>query len=273
MENIRPTTNPLSNINLPSRGIVHSTHECDVNIPGLPLTLTGHIVSRLTMASLMGIRVLCKAGCKIIFTNDKSEVKYQGVISLTGTKDPTTNLWMLPITPAAINNNGMFSAAQKLQAGPILACTPAHPTRDDWATFAHSVQTHAHQSMGNLKLSTLLKAIRKRFVRGCPNLNEKLVTKYLNSSPAMAKGHMKQPKKGIHSTTPCQTKLAPLPAERMSPPIAQPAPPLIPHLQDIQHYPGPAYTATHGPNLIVDDESIANVFCFGAFANKVAGVI
>jgi hypothetical protein len=138
MENIRPTTNPLS-INPPNGGMVHSTHECNVNIPYLPLTLTGHIILGLTMASLMGIRVLCKAGCKVIFTDDKCVVAYQGVIILTGTKDPTTSLWTLPITPAAINNDEMHSAAQKLQAGLILACTPAHPSRVEWVAFVHSV--------------------------------------------------------------------------------------------------------------------------------------
>jgi hypothetical protein len=39
-------------------------------------------------------------------------------------------------------------------------------------------------------------------------------------------------------------------------------------------YPGPAYNARlEGVNIIPDNESIANVFCFGAFANKISGVI
>ena len=132
---------------------------------------------------------------------------------------------------------------------------------------AHALE-FAHQSMGNPRLSTLLKAIRKGFVKGCSNLNKKLVTKYLNPSPATAKGHMKQPNKGVHSTTPRQIKSAPLPAERMPPPIAQPAPSLIPHLQNIQHYLGPAFNTTHGPNLIVDNESIANVFASAHLPTK-----
>jgi hypothetical protein len=42
--------------------------------------------------------------------------------------------------------------------------------------------------------------LKKGFLKGCPNLSEELVTKYLNPSPATAKGHMKRPKKGIRST-------------------------------------------------------------------------
>ncbi len=39
-------------------------------------------------------------------------------------------------------------------------------------------------------------------------------------------------------------------------------------------YNGPAYNAHREVNYIPDDdESIANVFCFGAFADKVSGVV
>jgi hypothetical protein len=45
-----------------------------------------------------------------------------------------------------------------------------------------------------------MKALRKGFLKGSPNINEELVRKYLNPSPATAKGHMKWPRKGIRST-------------------------------------------------------------------------
>jgi hypothetical protein len=49
----------------------------------------------------------------------------------------------------------------------------------------------SHQAMCNPKILSLLKALRKGFLKGCPNLLKELVTKYLNPSPATAKGHMK----------------------------------------------------------------------------------
>ncbi len=49
--------------------MVGSTHVCDYKIPGLPTLLEGHIVPELTVALLIGIRVLCKAGCVVIFTD------------------------------------------------------------------------------------------------------------------------------------------------------------------------------------------------------------
>ena len=70
VENRKITKKPLI-INLPDGRKVKSTHRCNINIPGLPCTLTGHIVPTLAVASLIGIRPLCKAGCKVIFDDKK----------------------------------------------------------------------------------------------------------------------------------------------------------------------------------------------------------
>ena len=79
--NKRTALKPLT-INLPDGRQVQSTHICDIAIPGLPTTLTGHIVPDLTVASLFGIRVLCKAGCKVVFNRDKCKVYYKDDIIL-----------------------------------------------------------------------------------------------------------------------------------------------------------------------------------------------
>jgi hypothetical protein len=54
-------------INLPDGQKVTSSHICDIIIPGLPITFTGHILPDMTMASLLGIWALCKAGCVVVF--------------------------------------------------------------------------------------------------------------------------------------------------------------------------------------------------------------
>ena len=56
----------------------------------------------------------------------------------------------------------------------------------------------------NPKISTLLKATRKGFLKGCPKISKKLILKYLNPSPATAKEYIKRTQHGIHSTTPKQ---------------------------------------------------------------------
>jgi hypothetical protein len=101
MSNVQIATNPLS-ITLPDGAIVKSTHTCDIMIPGLPTILTGHIVQGLTMASLVGIRILCNAGCTVTFTEKYCVVMYNGKLILRGYKDPQTELWTLLITSDAI---------------------------------------------------------------------------------------------------------------------------------------------------------------------------
>ena len=101
VDNKRVALTPLT-IRLPDGRKVHSTHECDINIPGLPTCLTGHIVPHLAVASLIGIRPLCKAGCTVTFDDDKCDVIFQGNVILRGYKDAATDLWTLPLTADAM---------------------------------------------------------------------------------------------------------------------------------------------------------------------------
>jgi len=242
------------------------------------MILTRNIVPGLSVASLMGIRVLCKAGCKVIFTDTKCEVKYKNKVILNGIKDPTTDLWTLPITPMAINEMG----SHELGKDP---CDQKNPHPGNWAAFTHSIRTRAnavkfsHQSLCSPTISSLMKASKKGFLKGCSDLSEDLVTKYLNPSPVTAKGHMKRPKKGTRSTRtkplqaliPRLQQLAGTSIPRS--PIAHANPPILPLFNEAPPYHGPAYNVTIGPNIIADDEFIANVFCFGAFAEKITGVV
>jgi hypothetical protein len=92
----------LLTINFPDGKQVQSTHKCNIHIPGLSNVLIGHIILHLEIASLIGIRLLCKAGCKVIFDDRKCDVVYNGNIILQGFKDPSTNMWMLPIPKGGV---------------------------------------------------------------------------------------------------------------------------------------------------------------------------
>jgi hypothetical protein len=211
-----------------------STHMCDIIIPGLPTTLVGHIVPELSIASLFEIRVLTEAGCTVKFDIEKCVVKYNGKIILIGMKDPTTDLWTLPIIgpeqgeqDAFVNlceefmkgtnetrscttsslANPVCANAQAYDAGGIAMEMLRNPPTIELGLFSHTVRTKAnsikfaHQLMCSPRITTLLKAIRRGFLKECPNLSAKGVTQYLNPSPATAKGHMKRPHQGIRSTT------------------------------------------------------------------------
>jgi hypothetical protein len=81
IKNIWPATKQLT-INLPDGSQVKSTHLCNITIPGLPIVLTGHIVPRLLIPSLIGIRVLWEAGCKVVFTKNFCNVIYNNKVIL-----------------------------------------------------------------------------------------------------------------------------------------------------------------------------------------------
>jgi len=57
VENKRVAKKPLT-INLPDGSKIKSSHCCDITILGLPVILTGHIVPSLSIALLIGVRVL-----------------------------------------------------------------------------------------------------------------------------------------------------------------------------------------------------------------------
>jgi hypothetical protein len=192
--NRRPTTRPLK-VALADGRIVTSTHMCDIMIEGLPTTLTGHIIPDLSIASFFGIRVLTKAGCKVTFTTTECIVRYKNRIILRGAKDPVTDLWMLPLGTAS-----MTSQPPSRLPSAALCVTNAHAHSPlQIAFFTHTVRTKAnsirftHQSLCSPTIPTLLKAIKKGYLKGCPNLTAHGVNKYLNLSPATTKGHMKRP--------------------------------------------------------------------------------
>ncbi len=229
VHNKHKTTCPLK-IALADGRRVMSTHMCDIIIPGLRTTLVGHIVPELSVASLFGIRVLTEAGCTVKFDIKKCVVKYNGKVILIGMQDPTTDLWTLPIVgPEQGEQDAFVNLREEFMVGtnearscttlslaiPVCANAQAYDAEgkaiemlknlltNELGLFSHTVRTKAnsikfaHQSMCSPHITTLLKAIRRSFLKGCPNLSAKGVTRYLNPSPATAKGYMKWPHQGI----------------------------------------------------------------------------
>ncbi len=183
MKNVRIAPNSL-NINLPDGKMVHSTHICDVEIPGLLHVLEGHIVPTLNVASLIDIILgsCAKVGCRVVFMDTACYVKYNGKIILQGTKDPSMDLWVLPLTPKAVSesqrklwisqgDDETSTHTTKLQSrvGPGIAHAPQSPKpitpAASLAMFMHLVRTQAntvkfgHQAMCNPKIFPLLKAL------------------------------------------------------------------------------------------------------------------
>jgi hypothetical protein len=81
-------TNPLK-VCIADRQQVTSMHMCDIYIlDDLPFPLMGHIIPELTIASLFGIHVLTKVGCKVTFSKRTCVITYNGKLFKPAVKTP-----------------------------------------------------------------------------------------------------------------------------------------------------------------------------------------
>jgi hypothetical protein len=177
-----------------------STQMCDIKIDGLPFVLTGHIMPDLSTASLFGICVLTEAGCEAAFDNKCCTVQYNNTIILQGKKNLSTDLWTLP--HGTLSTSTHHGAATTPLIAPVISDAHDHHASMQIAFFTHIVQNKAnsiqfaHQALCSPRISTLLNAIRRGYLKEGPNLMAHGVTKYLKPSPATAKGHTKRPRQG-----------------------------------------------------------------------------
>ena len=73
------------------------------------MLLVGHVVPKLSITSLIGIKVLCNTRCKVVITKTRCDMWYKGSIILKGSKDPSVDLWTLPLnagTKQVMTTNG-----------------------------------------------------------------------------------------------------------------------------------------------------------------------
>jgi hypothetical protein len=190
------------------------------------------------------------------------------------------DLWTLPLGSHDMTSQHAMSTLPS--AAPDFADAHAQPAVQI-AFFAHTVQTKAnsirfaHQSLCRPHISTLLKAIKRGYLKGCPNLTAHGVNKYLNPSPATAKGHMKRPRQGIRSTR----RVPPVPSpsvvrSRIVPDEIHPIAHTHVHVIDNNNMDSENSIPIHVPPVNViesDDDSNRNVFVFVAFADKQNGTL
>ena len=202
-----------------------------------------------------------------------------------GGVDWSTDLWTLPITHDEVvktTQESLSECAQKdcatkrtqQQFGPSLNHSQRNPIVES-AGFSYACTTKinnmkfAHQSFCNPPIAFFFKAIKAGFLKGTPHLDAHTGHKYLIASLVTAKGHLKQPRKGIWSTTPKPTMT---PRMLLSTP-ARAHNTTMPGLIQPEEYDNLPNHPPHNKINDIEDKSIANVFCFGAFANKVTGII
>jgi hypothetical protein len=123
----------------------------------------------------------------------------------------------------------------------------------------------------------LLKAIKRGYLRGCPNLTAHGINKYLNPSPATAKGHMKPLRQGIRSTSRVPPVFSPsVMRSRIVPDEIHSIAHTHVHVMDNDDKDSEDSIPIHVPHVNViesDDNSNGNVFVFVAFADKQNGTL
>jgi len=87
-------------IHTPSGTILHSSHEANLDLPGLPpVACHGHIVPQLATQPLLSIGQLCDTGCNVAFTADCVTIRHKATLILQGHRMQTSKLWELNIQP------------------------------------------------------------------------------------------------------------------------------------------------------------------------------
>eukprot|EP00804_Cyclotella_cryptica_P014650 CCRYP_012669-RA/>CCRYP_012669-RA protein AED:0.66 eAED:0.28 QI:0/0/0/0.66/0/0.33/3/0/1062 len=205
--NQKPSTQPLQ-IKLPDGSFITSTHTCNLNIPWLPTSMTeAHIVPGLTHSSLIATKKFCDAGCTVSFDTDACHIFLNGKLVLTGTRDKTTGLWIVPLNPTSPQHTAVPPLLQL--SSPLLQ----HGAHNVYTLpFKQQQLKYMHQAFFSPPVHTLIKAINNDQLLGVPFMKPDLVRKYLAPSPATSKGRMKRPRTGIRST-----RVHPIPPDNTTP--------------------------------------------------------
>ena len=134
---------------------MRSTHTCRLNIPWLPEAATeAHIVPGLAYTSLVSIRILCNAGCEVIYKDENCLVYYDKKLVWKGKREPTTKLWVLPLASDKEPKNMPYQTPSKKVDPPEYAAN-AYQT-----TSKAALIKYLHQYLFCPRKKTLLKVIK-----------------------------------------------------------------------------------------------------------------
>ncbi len=204
-----------------------------------------------------------------------------GNIILIGEKDPSTNLRTLPLGTQDMTSQ---HAPSTLLSVALVMPTPMPPLQyrlhllfklsvqrlTAFASLTNHYAAHncPHYSRWSTKVTS----------KGCPNLTAHGITKYLNPSPATAKGHIKCPHQGIQNTcAACEGDISPhiwLPVlpNTIPEPIANADVINLNDINNIVEHEFPMHV-THANVIESDEESDGYAFVFAAFADKWEGTL
>ena len=177
---IQPATAPFP-VFLPNGDAVWSTHTGHINIPELPPEATeAHMFPDLHSNALISVRLLCKHGCEVLFTETKATVHYNNKVILTGHLDDC-GLYRVPLKPLRQYHTANAMIDAKTQ---------------------HELIQYLHATLGSPTEATWLLAIKNNHFTTWPLITQQHVRTYFRRTTATALGHMDQCRQNVRSTKP-----------------------------------------------------------------------
>ena len=183
-------------VKLPDGATIKSTHTAILDIPQLPMRARrAHLFPDIKHA-LLSISMLCDEGYMAIFDKIRVYIIKDGIVLLSGIRDPRTNLYMVNITPDNNQVQPELDIKHMQNLGGI----------EKFANNAYEIKVqkdlifYYHKCCFSPVASTWRVAIENGNFNTWPGLTSKAVQKYFPDSIATAKGHMKQTRKNIRST-------------------------------------------------------------------------
>ncbi|KAL7552133.1 hypothetical protein ACHAWF_015343, partial [Thalassiosira exigua] len=171
VSNIEKALKPLT-VHLPNKDTIQSTHTC--------------LLKRPDLSSLISLKVLCDAGCTVTYEGDQCKVTYKNKQIWTGVREPTTDLWVLPLTPDATRSPPTSETLRQETANNVYQMTSKElPVR------------FLHQCLFSSPKQTLIKVLENRQLPTWPLTKEAVVKHLTDHSPAIDKGSMKRQRQGL----------------------------------------------------------------------------
>ena len=170
-------------VTLPNGHSITSIGIHALNFPHLPVAVPAHVFADDQLhTSLLSISELCYAGCTATFTDTDVSITHQQYTILTGSKDPSSTLWHIPIPKHLPTlSPSSASAVQGIASD---------------AAFVRFV----HATFGSPALSTFHKAIRRNYLASFPHLTLSIALAHPVNSTATAQGHLDQKRQGQQSS-------------------------------------------------------------------------
>jgi hypothetical protein len=178
-----------------------SSHTAYLDIPELPLAARlVHIVPTLTTKSLLSIPQLCTNGCKAELDNEAIRIMRDDQVVLAGTRCLDTGLWHIDVTnPIPKTDVEEFDTLVSETETPSVP-PPFSANAAAGSSKPADLVAFSHAALWSPALSTLEKALEKKYISNIPGLSQQLLRKYPPHSRATVKGHLDQLRQGTKST-------------------------------------------------------------------------